>query len=104
MLALVLAAIGNGFAKAHYHGVHPNTTAVKVDEAVANGTVHVLGSIVSLPFLITGMFLALIAILLTLIRIRKVKAEGLAVSIFWILISVWALRLVFSALNLLKAH
>jgi hypothetical protein len=104
VLSLLLSAIGYGLAHAHYTSTHPlKTTAEKVDQAVANGTFHVLGGLFSMIFFFFGGMLALIAIVLILMRFAKANNVGKVMSVLWLFVAVWALHLVMATLNLLKA-
>lgn len=104
VLALVSAGIANLFVRANYEAPTETTTvAEKAGEAVANGTVKTLGVLFGMPFIVLAVIFAIIAIIFLLVRLGKVKATGLVWTIIWIGLSVWAITLAFSALNLIKA-
>jgi hypothetical protein len=105
VVALILSAIGYGLIHADYKTKKPlNGAGEKAADAVASGTAHVYSSLIGVPFLCVGIVLGLIAVLLTLLRIRKVKAAGLVFSVVWILISVWAIKIAIAAFSVIKAH
>ena len=105
ILALILSAIGYGLIHADYTTKEPlNGTAEKVADKAASGTAHVFSSLIGVPFLCIGIFLGLIAVIMTVIRLRKVKAGGLVFSLIWILISAWAIKIAIAAFSVIKAH
>lgn len=105
LLALAFSAIGSALANSHYKSPEAVTTASeKAGEAVASGTWRVLATLFSMPLLIAGIALGGLAILITLIKLRKVKPVGWIISIIWILISIWAIRLAIAAFQLISAN
>lgn len=104
VLGLIAAGVGYSLAHAHYTDVHPTTSAsVKAGDAIADGTVHVAGVLFSLPFLIGADLLALLAIIVTLVRVRKVKVGGLVVSILWLALGVWTFYIVANGFHYISA-
>ncbi|MFA5003836.1 MAG: hypothetical protein WC498_00990 [Candidatus Saccharimonadales bacterium] len=106
VLSLILSAIGSGLVHAHFNGTKPATTTVeKAGGAVANGTVHVVSTLVAMPFLVVGFALAVFAVILVVVRLRKkLKAGGLLFSVVSLLLSIWSFGLVIGAFSLIKAH
>lgn len=105
ILGLILSAIGSALVNSKYKPEQTSTTAAeKAGEAVASGTWRVLATIFSVPFLVVGIVLGLLAVLFTVLRLKKVKIGGLVLSVFWILISVWAIKIAISAFQVIKAH
>lgn len=105
ILALLLAGIAHFLTHAEARTHTEVTTAVgKVDSGpVADIASKSVTGILSMPFIVGGVLFALIALLLTLVRLGKVKSTGLAFSLIWIAISVWAIMIAFGALDTLKA-
>lgn len=105
LLSLASAGIGYALVNAHYAASRPlATTPEKVDQAVADGTVHVAGIIFSVPFLVGADVLAILALIFILIRLRKVKTAGLITSIILMAVAVWSIYIVAAAFRLIKAH
>ena len=105
ILALILSAIGNGLVHARYKSpTEVKTISEKAGEVVADGTTRTLGVIFGVPCLVGGMTLAGIAIIFTLVRLRRVKASGFIVSALWIALSIWAIMIAIGAFSLIKAH
>jgi len=104
VLALIVAAIGSALVNSKYKSPEPVTTAAeKAGEAVASGTWRVLTTIFSIPLIVAAVGLALLAIVLTVIRLGKVKAAGWILSILWIVLSIWAIKIAYAALMVVKA-
>jgi hypothetical protein len=105
-LALIAAAVAHFLSHADARTHTEVTTAVgKVDSGpVADIASKSIAAVLSLPFIVGGVTFGLIAIIFTLLRLRKVKTTGLVVSLLWILISVWAISIAFGALTVFKAH
>jgi len=105
-LALVSSGIAHFFAHADARSHTEVTTAVgKVDSGpVADVASKSISAILSLPFIVGGITFALIALIFTLIRLRKVKTSGLVLSLLWILISIWAIAIAAGALSTFQAH
>lgn len=105
IVALILSAIGYGLIHADYKTKKPlNGAGEKAADAVASGTGHVFSTFIGVPFLAVGIFLGLLAIVLVIVKLRKVKAGGLVFSILWILISIWAIKIATAAFSVIKAH
>lgn len=105
VLSLASAGIGYALVNAHYAGTHTAASAAeKVDQAVADGTLHVTGILFSIPFLVGADALAILAMIFILTRLRKVKTGGLIASIILIALSVWSICVVAAAFNHIKAH
>lgn len=105
ILSLIASSIGSAMIRTDFRPEHvANNTASKVDAVVTTTTVHVTASLLAVPFLVGGIVLALLAILFTLIRLRKVRAGGLLFSLVWLALSAWSLQLAIHAFNLLKAN
>jgi hypothetical protein len=105
VLALILSAMGSALVHSKYKADVPiNTVAEKAGEAVTSGTWRVLATIFSIPLLIGGLLLGGLAILLTLIRLGKVKVTGLLFSVLWIFLGVWAIKIAIDAFQVIKAH
>lgn len=105
VIALILSAIGYGLIHADYKTKQPlNGTAEKVADKAASGTAHVFSSLIGVPFLCLGIFLALLAVVFVIMRLGKAKAGGLVFSVIWILVSVWALKIAIAAFSVIKAH
>lgn len=100
ILALMFAAIGSALIKSKYQGEGVTNTADKAGEAVASGAWAALSTILGMPLILAGMGLAVIAIVLTVIKLRKVKARSWFTSAIWILISIWSLSLAINAFSL----
>lgn len=60
--------------------------------------------ILSMPFIVVAVVLALLAILFTVLRLHKVKTAGWIMSILWIGLSVWALMAAVNALQVIQYH
>ena len=103
IIALASGAIGSGLVHANLH-TPATTTAQKIDAAVADTTISVFAKLISVPFLVAAICLAGLAIIFTIIRLKKVKAGGLLLSVVWIALSGWALQLSIAAFQILKAH
>lgn len=105
ILALIAAGIANFLT-------HPpleqdpslTTTSQKVGEAVGNGTITVLASLLSMFFIVGAVVFALVAVIFTLLRVTKIKAVGWVFTIIWLILSVWSVVIVFGALDALKAN
>jgi hypothetical protein len=105
ILALAFSAIGSALVNSKYKSAETVTTAAdKAGEAVASGTWRVLATIFSMPLLIAGICLGGLAILFTLIKLRKVKATGWVVSVIWIAIGAWAIQLGIAAFQVISAN
>ncbi len=105
IVSLGLSGIGYGLIHADYSTKEPlNGTAEKAADKVASGTAHIYSSLIGVPFLAFGIFIALLAILFTLIRLRKVKAGGLVFSVIWIVVAIWAIKIATAAFSVIKAH
>ncbi len=105
VIALIFAAIGSALIHSKYKPVEAvTTTAQKVDVAVAGGTWHVLATLFGVPLLAIGICLGLLAILVTVVRLRKVKAGGFIFSVLWILLGIWAIKISTAAFKLISAH
>ena len=105
VVSLILSAIGYGLIHADYKTKEPlNGAAEKAADAAASGTAHVFSSLIGVPFLAFGIFIALIAIIFIVIRLRKTKTGGLVFSIIWILIAFWAIKIAVAAFSVIKAH
>lgn len=102
VLALIFAAIANALINARYKPT-VNGSAEKVDAAISGGILHILAVLLSVPMLIAAFALAALAIVLTIIKLRKVKATGWFTSAIWILLSIWALKIAAGAFELIKA-
>lgn len=106
----ILALIGAGIAHFLTHSEsRSHTTVTTAVGTVSNGPIAQVASksitgILSLPFIVGAICFALLAMLLTVLRLRKVKAGGLFWSIVWILLSIWSISLAAGALSTLKAH
>lgn len=105
ILALIAASIANFLT-------HPplendpslTTTSQKVGEAVGNGTITILASLLSMFFIVGTVVFALVAVVFTLLRVTKIKAVGWIFTIIWLVLSVWSVVIVFGALDALKAN
>lgn len=105
VLALVFAAIGAALIHSKYKPTEAvTTTAQKVDVVVASGLWHGLATIFAVPLLVAGISLGILAIVLSVIRLRKVRVGGLAFSILWILLSIWAIKIAAAAFKLISAQ
>ena len=105
VVSLIVSAIGYGLIHANYKTKEPlTTTSQKVGDTVAAGTAHVYSSLIGVPFITLGIFLGLLAILFTVIRLRKVKTGGLVFSVIWVLIAIWAIRLAIVSFQVIRAH
>lgn len=106
ILALASAGIAHFLTHSESRTHTTVTTAVgKVDSGpVADIASKSVTGVLSMPFIVVAVCLGLLAILLTVIRIRKVKAGGLFWSIAWILLSVWSIAIASGAMNTLKAN
>lgn len=104
-----LALISSGIAHFLTHSEARSETEVttafgKVDSGpVAEIASDSVTGILSMPFIVGAVFFAGIAILFTLLRLRKVKATGMVFSILWIAICVWAVAIAFGAFDVIKA-
>lgn len=105
ILALILSAMGSALVNSRWKSAEPVTTAgEKVGEAIGSGTWRVLAVIFSLPLILAGLVLGALAITLTLVRLRKVKAGGLVFSVLWVILGIWAIKLAIAAFQVMKAH
>ena len=105
VIGWALAGIGSLLIHADYRSDQPLTsTAEKVDDAVASGTLHVFSVFVGVPFLVGGIVLGILAIIFTLIRLRKARSAGLVLSVVWLILAAWALQLSIAAFDTIKAH
>ena len=103
IFSLIASGIGTGLVHAHFKPA-PATTS-KVANQVAAGTGHVVGSLISIPFLTVGIALAIIAALFVLIRLgKRLGIGGIIFSIISLLICIWSFSLAVDAFRLLKAH
>lgn len=104
IIALILSAIGSGLI---HSNIKTDATgydkATQVATAAADTTVSVTVKLIGVPFISFGIFLALLAILFTVLRLRKTKSGGLVLSVLWIILSVWAIKLAVAAFSLIKA-
>jgi hypothetical protein len=105
-LALASSGIAHFLAHADARSHTEVTTAVgKVDSGpVADVASKSISAVLSLPFIVGGITFALIALIFTVIRLRKVKTSGLVLSLLWILISIWAIAIAAGALSTFQAH
>lgn len=105
ILALLSSAIAYGLTHAESRSKTEVTTPVgKVtDGPVADAASNAVTSVLSLPFIAGATLFGLIALLFTLLRIRKVKTPGLIISIIWIALVFWALFIAFGVLSGMKA-
>jgi hypothetical protein len=105
ILSLISSAIGNAFIRAKYKPTGGNTTVnEKVGNAVAGGTTHLLGIIFGVPLLIGGITLAIISVIFTLIRLKKVRVGGLILTILIILLAIWSFSIAIGAFDLIRAR
>lgn len=105
ILALLSAGIAYFLTHAEDRSHTEVTTAVgKVDSGpVADIASQSVTGILSMPFVVVAVVLALGAIVFTVLRLRRVKAGGFIWSVIWVLLSVWAISIASGALNVLKA-
>jgi ABC-type thiamin/hydroxymethylpyrimidine transport system permease subunit len=105
ILSLAASGISNLMVHAQYTPKGPTTGSVEaeVGHAVATGTTSILGAIFGMPFIVLGVVLGLASILFTVLRLRKVRAAGLIVSILVILLVVWSMSIAVDSLNYIKA-
>ena len=105
VLALAFSAMASALVHSKYEAEVPVTTASeKAGEAVASGTWRVLATLFSMPLLVAGIVLGTLAIVLTVIKLRKVKAVGLLFSVLWIILGAWAIKIAVSAFQLISAN
>jgi hypothetical protein len=104
VLALIISAIGYAIANAHFKSQTPVTNASeRAGELIAQGTSRSLAVIFSMPLLVAGIALGGLAILLAIVKLRKVKAGGLVMSVVWIALGIWAIKIAIAGFQLIKA-
>lgn len=104
VLSLLISALGYAFAQADFKTVQNAHGVTVKSDVVTQATGRTFSVIMSLPFLVAGMMLAGLAIIFTIIRLRKVKTTGLLISVLWLALSVWAIHLVLIGFSDIKAH
>jgi hypothetical protein len=100
---LLIAGLASLLVHANYHSKDVTTNAEKVDDAVANGTIHILAVLLSVPLLVGAFTLAGLAILFTILRLRKVGFGGLVASVIWLALSAWTIQIVIAVFDMIKA-
>lgn len=104
ILALAFAAIGHVIADARFKSQTPVTNASeRAGELVAQGATRGLATVLSMPMLLAGICLGILAIVLTVIKLRKVRGGGIVFSVVWIALSVWAIKIAAAGFDLIKA-
>lgn len=105
IISLLLSAIGSGLVHANFKtDASKYDAATKATTAAADTTVNVTVKLIGVPFLAVGIFLAILAVVFTVIRLGKVKSGGLVLSAVWILLAIWSVRIATTAFSILKAH
>src|SRR5690606_12314624 len=105
ILALIVVSIGAALIHWKYQPEQAATsTAEKAGEAVASGTWSVLTALFGMPLLVLGIGLALLAICMTVIRLRKARGGGLVFSLVWLFLAGWAIKLAADAFSLISAN
>lgn len=106
ILALMSAGIAHFLTHSESRTHTTVTTAVgTVDSGpIAHAASKSVTGILSMPFIVVAILFALLALLFTVIRLRKVKAGGMVWSLIWIGLSIWSFMLASGALNTLKAN
>lgn len=105
IISLVLSAIGSGLVHANIKtNASGYDTVTKATTAAADTTVNATVKLIGVPFLAVGIFLAVLAVIFTVIRISKAKNGGLVFSVIWILVAVWSFKIATAAFSVIKAH
>ncbi|MGH7241080.1 MAG: hypothetical protein ACREGB_02160 [Candidatus Saccharimonadales bacterium] len=106
ILALMSAGVAHFLTHSESRSHTTVTTAVGTVRSgpIAHAASKTVTGILSLPFIVVAICFALLALLLTMIRLRKVKVAGLFWSIVWVLLGIWSISLAVGALTTLKAH
>lgn len=105
----ILALLSSGIAHLLTHSEDRSTTTVTTavgttkDSPVADAAGNAVTGILSMPFSILAIFLALLALLFTALRFGKAKGAGLFWTLVWIGLSIWAISVAVGAISLLKA-
>lgn len=105
ILSLILSAIGSLLINAKYTPTGPTTGSVQneVGHAVATGTTAVLGALLGVPFLVSGIGLGLLSVLFIILRLHKVRVSGWLFSIIAVLLVAWSVSIAVGAFELIKA-
>ncbi len=105
----IIALASSGIAHFLTHSEDRSTTTVTTavgtakDGPIADAAGNAVTGVLSVPFSVLAIFLALLALIFTVIRLGKVKAGGMVWSVIWILLSVWAISVAIGAIGVLKA-
>ena len=102
-ISLGLSAFGNLLVHAHATKRDTPTLDQKVGQAVDNGVSHVLGAIFGVPFLVGGITLALISALLLALRLRKIRATGIILTILAVLVIIWSFSIAIGGFDYIRA-
>jgi hypothetical protein len=102
-ISLGLSAFGNLLVHAHATKRDTPTIDQKVGQAVDNGVSHVLGAIFGVPFLVGGITLAIISAILLALRLRKIKATGIVLTILAVLIIIWSFSIAIGGFDYIRA-
>lgn len=94
--AILFSAMGYAFVNMRYNPEKSNA-----GEAIAKGATESLATIAGIPMLIGGGILGVIAIILVITKLRSAKATGWILSIIWIGLSAWAIKLAISGFSLI---
>jgi protein-S-isoprenylcysteine O-methyltransferase Ste14 len=110
IFALFSSATGYALIHAKFKNA-PSTATNVVDKAVekgttaaANGTGHVVLDLIAVPFLVFGIVLAILAVVLIALRMRKVRVGGLLLSLVGMGLALWGFLLAVNTFNVIKAH
>jgi hypothetical protein len=102
-ISLGLSAFGNLLVHAHATKRDTPTIDQKVGQAVDNGVSHVLGAIFGVPFLVGGITFAIISAILLALRLRKIKATGIVLTILAVLIIIWSFSIAIGGFDYIRA-
>lgn len=105
LLALASAGIAHFLTHSDSRTTTEVTTAVGTVNSgpVADVASDSISGVLSMPFIVIAVVLAGLSLLFTVLRLRKVKAVGLVVSVIWIVVAIWAVMIAFGALETLRA-
>lgn len=105
LISLMFSGLANFLIHMKYTPTGPTTGSVdrEVGHAVATGTTTVLGTLLSVPFLVGAIVLAIVAVIFVLVRLRKVKVGGAIFSAISIALSVWSFVIAIGLFDSIKA-
>lgn len=105
VIAMISSGIAYGLRNSDSRSTTEVTTPVGVvnDGPVADAASGAITGILSFPFIIIAILFGSLALLFTLLRLRKVKAVGIIFSIIWIILSVLAIYIAIGVFDGMRA-